>query len=341
MLFRISIVQLLGYLFKSSGVMTAAAEAGIGAYVGRIALPALLFGALARLEYSTFDPIILGAILIASLTLWFVAAGLGLLVTRRSELIGERQMLCALLALFVTMGDDIGTGLPVFVVMPFRPDLTPLVFITAALGSLTTAPMAYALLAVGGANHDAHASGAKVDRAQIAWQTLRELRQNVLVVSCLVGLAYNLTFGNELPWYVGDVIDTVGTPFLPLVFFLAGMSSVGSFGSFGSLEGVSLPILLVLLKSIILALLTWYIALLLGGNTEQQNWAYARPTLDPPGPAHLPTPLRPPTQPPPPTPPTRLGRGREGPTSDAAAPWLGGEGADSSIRSCRRPPRCW
>jgi len=274
MLFQIAVVQLLGFLMKSSGAMPASAEIGIGAYVGRVALPSLLFGALARLSFSALDPIILTSILIASLTIWFSAVGLGLLITRRSEFIGERQMLCGLMALFVTMGDDIGTGLPVLSVMSFRPDLVPLVFITAALGSLTTAPMGYALLAVGGANIEALASGAKVDAMHIVWQTLRQLRSNVLIISCVVGLAYNLTFGNDLPWYVGDIIDTIGRPFLPLVFFLAGMSSVGSFGSLGSLEGIALPMLLVLLKSILLALLTWYIALLLGGSAEQRNWAF-------------------------------------------------------------------
>ena len=315
MLFQIAMVQLLGFLMKSSGMMPASTEWGISAYLGRVALPSLLFSALARLEYGTLDPIILTAVLIASLTIWFLAAGLGLLITRRSESLGERQMMCALMALFVTMGDDIGTGFPVLSVMSFRPDLVPLVFITAALGSLTTAPMGYALLAVGGANIEALHSGGAVDAKHLILQTVRELRSNVLVVSCIVGLAYNVLFGNSLPWYVGDVIDTIGQPFLPLVFFLAGMSSIGSFGSFGSLEGVvrtppapgsnamerhgtppapgsssrtrgprapwrrlprpagiaaltlrlvpraaqGLPILLVLLKSLVLALLTWYV----------------------------------------------------------------------------------
>ena len=97
MLFKIAMVQLLGYLMKSSGAMPATTEHGIGAYLGRVALPALLFGALARLEYSTLDPVILTSILIATLTVWCVAAGLGLLMTRRSEFIGERQMLCGLM----------------------------------------------------------------------------------------------------------------------------------------------------------------------------------------------------------------------------------------------------
>ena len=238
MLFQIAMVQLLGFLMKSSGMMPASTEWGISAYLGRVALPSLLFSALARLEYGTLDPIILTAVLIASLTIWFLAAGLGLLITRRSESLGERQMMCALMALFVTMGDDIGTGFPVLSVMSFRPDLVPLVFITAALGSLTTAPMGYALLAVGGANIEALHSGGAVDAKHLILQTVRKLRSNVLVISCLVGLAYNVLFGNSLPWYVGDVIDTIGQPFLPLVFFLAGMSSIGSFGSFGSLEGV-------------------------------------------------------------------------------------------------------
>ena len=47
MLVNIALVQVLGFISKSTGLMPAATEAGIGAYLGRIALPSLLFGALA------------------------------------------------------------------------------------------------------------------------------------------------------------------------------------------------------------------------------------------------------------------------------------------------------
>ena len=254
--------------------MPESTEWGIGAYLGRIGLPSLLFGALARLEVSTLNPIILTSILIASLLIWVLAAGLGLLATRSSEHVGERQMTCALFALFVTMGDDIGMGLPLMTSIGILPELTPLVFITSALGSLTTAPMGYALLAFGGANLESLSTGARVDLQQIVWKSLRDLRNNVLIRSCLLGGAYNLIFGNDLPWFLSDILDTLGAPFMPLVFLLAGMSSVGTFSSFGSLHGVALPFALVLMKSLVLALLTYWIVLLLGGSESEQNWAF-------------------------------------------------------------------
>lgn len=254
--------------------MPESTEWGIGAYLGRICLPSLLFGALARLEVSTLNPIILTSILIASLLIWVLAAGLGLLATRSSEHVGERQMTCALFALFVTMGDDIGMGLPLMTSIGILPELTPLVFITSALGSLTTAPMGYALLAFGGANLESLSTGARVDLQQIVWKSLRDLRNNVLIRSCLLGGAYNLIFGNDLPWFLSDILDTLGAPFMPLVFLLAGMSSVGTFSSFGSLQGVALPFALVLMKSLVLALLTYWIVLLLGGSESEQNWAF-------------------------------------------------------------------
>lgn len=117
MLFKIGAVQLLGAMTKTAGIMPATTEWGIGAYLGRIALPSLLFGALARLDVSTLDLVILSAILIASIMIWVLAAGIGLLVTRQTEFVGERQMTCALLALFVTMGDDIGMGYPLLSAM--------------------------------------------------------------------------------------------------------------------------------------------------------------------------------------------------------------------------------
>ena len=103
MLFKIASVQLVGYVTKSWGIMPESTEWGIGAYLGRIGLPSLLFGAMARLEVSALNTTILTAILLASLLIWFLAVGVGLLATRSSEHVGERQMTCALFALFVTV----------------------------------------------------------------------------------------------------------------------------------------------------------------------------------------------------------------------------------------------
>ena len=52
MLFKITALQLIGYYFKTTKILPPAAEAGIGAFLGKLSLPALLFRALATLDSS-------------------------------------------------------------------------------------------------------------------------------------------------------------------------------------------------------------------------------------------------------------------------------------------------
>lgn len=107
MLMKIAAVQLLGFLAKSSELMPASTEWGIGAYLGRIALPSALFGAIARLSAETMDPIIIGAVLVASLIIFFLAGGLALLLLDRSkDGTGKVLKMVGLFGLFVTMGDE-------------------------------------------------------------------------------------------------------------------------------------------------------------------------------------------------------------------------------------------
>ena len=64
---------------------------------------------------------LLHAVLIASIIIFLLAACIAPLILPRSENgPGKTQMLAGLMALFVTMGDDIGTGLPVMSAMPFN-----------------------------------------------------------------------------------------------------------------------------------------------------------------------------------------------------------------------------
>ena len=162
--------------------------------------------------------------------------------------------------------------------MPFNPNLVPLVFVTSALGSLTTAPMGYIILGIGGNAQEQEEGKAEGKRSesplQVVLYVIAGLRKNLLVLSCVAGAVYNLIFGNDFPAVMADIIDTLAMPFAPLVFFLAGMSSVGSFGSFGTLAGITVPTLLVTLKSLVLALITYYLVVQMGGTTEQQDYAF-------------------------------------------------------------------
>ena len=121
---QIMIVQLVGYLLKVAGVVTSVMEAGIGAYVGLIGFPCVIFKALATLNLSTGGGgggggSILYLVLAISIAKLFVfgLAGLLALVNRGNGCSGDTKpgttlSSASLFAIFATQSDDIALGIP-------------------------------------------------------------------------------------------------------------------------------------------------------------------------------------------------------------------------------------
>jgi hypothetical protein len=263
--------QSLGYMAKTFNFFPAAAEVGMGAFVGKVAFPALLFHAIATIDLGTIKSAwaLVVAVLLGKAVVWVLGYWLGRLLTTAEEGPGAGKLRGALYALFVTMSDDVGIGYPIFSVL-FPPALYKLLFLLSALQSLVINPVAYVFLGVGvakikaaeAAAADAFASGACIRHAgatictrTVVLRVLRDLRKNLLVVSVALGLVVNLATGATLPPIVEKFALMLGAAFQPLVLVMGGMASVGSFRALSSLRAVAVPLALVVLKSLVLPIL--------------------------------------------------------------------------------------
>ena len=298
-LLMIMVVQLLGYVVKRMRLAPAGFEGGVGFYVGMIALPALLFRSVATLDLSTIEPVLVGSVLLAKMVVVAVAVGIGRLYTKASEPPGSAIALCGLMALATTSSDDIGLGLPVMQALSPAGSpgarLVPLLFVLSALQSLIISPLCYLMLGVGSARVEASEAAANSSNegadgtpspppstSAVLFGVLRRLRKNPLVLSVLLGLAYNLAaaaanggFGAvELPWYLDQPLRLLGRAFTPLVLFLAGSASVGSFTQLASLRAAALPALWVGLQSFLLPFLARVLVQSFGGDSDEVRFAF-------------------------------------------------------------------
>ena len=112
-LFMISAIQGLGYILARNGVLTDSTQAGIGFYVGVVALPCCFFHALATLPLASTNWGLLACVCAAKLFCFILAAALGRLLTKTTDREGMTFSLSGVMALSATMSDDIGLGLPV------------------------------------------------------------------------------------------------------------------------------------------------------------------------------------------------------------------------------------
>ncbi|KAJ1455091.1 hypothetical protein M885DRAFT_426266, partial [Pelagophyceae sp. CCMP2097] len=110
----------LGYLAGRLGILEAATLSGFGTFIGRFALPALLFRTLAMLDFGQVELQLLLGILLAKVAVFFVVLALSMKldhsgaagaagVASRGAVLG----MSALRAIFCTQSNDFALGLPI------------------------------------------------------------------------------------------------------------------------------------------------------------------------------------------------------------------------------------
>ena len=126
-------VQALGYIMKGSGRLPPAAEQGIGLFAGGIALPSLIFTAIAKLNFTVVPLALIAAVLVSKLIVVFLCVLLGYQQTRAGLASpGSAAISGGILSMLGTNSDDIALGLPVFVVL-FPPNIVAMTFVLSTL----------------------------------------------------------------------------------------------------------------------------------------------------------------------------------------------------------------
>jgi malonate transporter and related proteins len=120
---QLSAVILFGYVAARTDFIKPSAAAGIGQLVGRAALPALLFKAIATADLGEVDPKIVAAHVLSKLVVLAVAVLVGL-KTDRSEGGSRRWLTAGAYGLFVVNSNDLALGVPMFTALYDAPTVT-------------------------------------------------------------------------------------------------------------------------------------------------------------------------------------------------------------------------
>ena len=139
----------LGYFGKRSGFLPDAAEAHFGAFVGRVALPCLLFNALAKLNFVSANWTVIGVMILVKTILAFLGLALGRLSAPKGSSAGARLQFMGLCALFLVNDDATGTGVPAFEGQPQFAEFAPLLYLFAAMNMILLLPPLFVVMGVG------------------------------------------------------------------------------------------------------------------------------------------------------------------------------------------------
>ena len=209
--------------------MTGAGPAAIGAFVGRFALPALLFRELATLRWKDIDGRLLASVAAAKALLFAGVLGCStLLESRRAGDDRDFKRLVAASAaraIFCTQSNDFALGLPVIQALYGGDDgrrMVAMLYLLAPISLVLLNPIGFLLMGL--YEPDEGRSG----RKETVRRVLKRVATTPLVACTALGALYGLALGPDaLPAFADGFLGILGAGFTPTALFFTGLSLVG------------------------------------------------------------------------------------------------------------------
>lgn len=256
------VIILFGYIAGRWDVITSAQGKGIGTFVSKFCLPALLFKNMCILNFGDVNWVFLLCILIAKSVVFFLVMALCLLIKRP-----RNYGIAGLFAIFATQSNDFALGFPLLqsLYADTHPEYLKYIYLIAPISVVVLNPIGFVLLEI--QNHrerEAENASAEIKGQgscmplSIGLHVIKGVITNPIVFMTVIGIIGNFVFHRNIPDVLSDILDVFGNAFVASALFYLGMSMVGKVKGQISLAMV-VPLLLIGAKGLLLPLVTWLV----------------------------------------------------------------------------------
>uniref|UniRef100_A0A8D2ZKT2 DEP domain-containing protein n=1 Tax=Scophthalmus maximus TaxID=52904 RepID=A0A8D2ZKT2_SCOMX len=239
-------IILCGYIAGRADIITESQAKGLGNFVSKFALPALLFKNMVLLDFGDVIWAFLWSVLIAKVTVFVLVCVLTLVVASPETRYGK----AGLYAIFATQSNDFALGYPIVDAL-YRstyPEYLQYIYLVAPVSLMLLNPIGFALCEVQRwrqANHPQHSS----TRGVVGVVVL----QNPVVFMVIVGIISHFALGQRIPAVLVEFIDGLANSFGGAALFYLGLTMVGQLRKLTRDTGVAL-ILLITAKLLVMPL---------------------------------------------------------------------------------------
>uniref|UniRef100_A0A8C6DFN8 G protein-coupled receptor 155 n=1 Tax=Moschus moschiferus TaxID=68415 RepID=A0A8C6DFN8_MOSMO len=242
-------IVLCGYIAGRANVITSTQAKGLGNFVSRFALPALLFKNMVVLNFSNVDWSFLYSILIAKASVFFVVCVLTLLVASPDR----RFSKAGLFPIFATQSNDFALGYPIVEALyqTTYPEYLQYIYLVAPISLMMLNPIGFIFCEIQKWKDTQNASQNKV---KILGLGLLRVLQNPIVFMVFIGIAFNFILDQKVPEYMENFLDGLANSFSGSALFYLGLTMVGKIKKLKKSAFVVL-ILLITAKLLVLPLL--------------------------------------------------------------------------------------
>uniref|UniRef100_A0A671U4W4 G protein-coupled receptor 155 n=1 Tax=Sparus aurata TaxID=8175 RepID=A0A671U4W4_SPAAU len=241
-------IILCGYIAGRADIITESQSKGLGNFVSKFALPALLFKNMVLLDFGDVIWAFLWSVLVAKVTVFVLVCVLTLMVASPES----RYSKAGLYAIFATQSNDFALGYPIVDAL-YRstyPEYLQYIYLVAPVSLMLLNPIGFALCEVQKWRQSSHPQHST---AGIVGVVVVQVLKNPVVFMVIVGIVAHFALGQQIPAVLSEFIDGLANSFGGAALFYLGLTMVGQLRKLTRDTGVAL-ILLITAKLLVMPL---------------------------------------------------------------------------------------
>ncbi|XP_076025957.1 lysosomal cholesterol signaling protein [Genypterus blacodes] len=259
-------IILCGYIAGRANIITPTQAKGLGNFVSKFALPALLFKNMVLLDFGNVNWSFLWSILIAKVCVFLVVCVLTVLVACPES----RFSKAGLFSIFATQSNDFALGYPIVEALykSTNPDYLQYIYLVAPVSLMLLNPIGFALCEVQKWKDQENQQQSKL---RVMGHVLLQVLKNPIVFMVVIGIIAHFVLCQRIPAFMAEFVDGLANSFGGAALFYLGLTMVGQLRKLTRSTVVTL-ILLTTAKLLLMPLICKdMVDLLDNGNSSSQN----------------------------------------------------------------------
>ncbi|KAF7709567.1 integral membrane protein GPR155 [Silurus meridionalis] len=259
-------IILCGYVAGRANIITSTQSKGLGNFVSKFALPALLFKNMVLLDFGNVIWPFLWSILVAKLSVFFVVCVLTLLVSSKDS----RYSKAGLFSIFATQSNDFALGYPIVEALyrNTHPEYLQYIYLVAPVSLMVLNPIGFAFCEVQKWRREQRQQKSKL---HVIGVVFIHVLKNPIVFMVVIGIAAHFVLGPKVPDFMQEFVDGLANSFGGAALFYLGLTMVGQLKKLTRSTVVAL-ILLITAKLLVMPLICrGMVEVLDRGNISSQN----------------------------------------------------------------------
>ncbi|XP_061547155.1 lysosomal cholesterol signaling protein [Phycodurus eques] len=215
-------IILCGYIAGRARIITSTQAKGLGNFVSKFALPALLFKNMVLLDFGNVIWPFIWSVLIAKVSVFAIVCILTLVASSPES----RYSKAGLYSIFATQSNDFALGYPIVKALyeSTYPEYIQYIYLVAPVSLMLLNPIGFAFCEVQKwKDKRDHQQG----KLLIVGQVVLHVLKNPIVFMVVIGIAAHFILHQKIPSFMEDFVDGLANSFGGAALFYLGLSMVG------------------------------------------------------------------------------------------------------------------